>query len=648
MNRRAVLWVALFAALLAVGTAAIAAPVAADEIDVDHTVGTADADGRVDVTTTVFVPDGTTGLRVTIPERTGVYETEGFTRVDDRTYEWTRSTDEPSLSYTMAGNVTVDRGAGERHLFAVTDEWAIVRSPRVALREPGSRVEADERYAVDGEGVAGPHITYLGPYSERTREATDQRFRLVVPEAADMTARPAVVLDSLADASARVGFGRRDPEVLVVVAPTTVEWAATGLQRGEADLWVRDVQAVDSNRNAWVHEYVHTRQDYEPTEATRWTIEGMAEYYGALLPYEAGRIDYESFRRKMERGTREEYDDVRLDDPDTWQDNEGDYEKGALVFGELDRRLRTDADASLDEVIAVLGDGDVTQADLLEAVEAAGGPGVRDDAERYTETTATLPVWSRTEHAEAFGGPIIRHEFVGFAASGPYRSARLAEPRIVTGETLEATVAVRNAGTEPGAFAVAFRVDGETVATERGTLEPGENATLTFTRRFDAPGEHELQARTATATVAVEEPAEPQVTGLSATPASAALGQTVRLRAVVDSGADRPAAGTVAIAVDGETVASEEVAVAGRTSVEATRSFDAPGSYTVRAGERTATVQVRDETATPGTPTAGEGGGSAGGSAATTPTRADAPGLGAPLAVAALAGAAALLGGRYP
>jgi hypothetical protein len=647
MNRRAVLWVALFAALLAVGTAT-AAPAAADEIDVNHTVGTADADGRVDVTTTVFVPGGTTGLRVTIPERTDVYETEGFTRVDDRTYEWTRSTDEPSLSYTMAGNVTVDRGAGERHLFAVTDEWAIVRTPRVALREPGSRVEADERYAVDGEGVAGPHITYLGPYSERTREAADQRFRLVVPEAADMTARPAVVLDSLADASAHVGFGRRDPEVLVVVAPTTVEWAATGLQRGDADLWVRDVQAVDSNRNAWVHEYVHTRQNYEPTEATRWTIEGMAEYYGALLPYEAGRIDYESFRRKMERGTREEYDDVRLDDPDTWRDNEGDYEKGALVFGELDRRLRADAGASLDEVVAALGDGEVSRADFLEAVEDAGGRGVRDDAERYTETTATPRVWSRTGHVEAFGGPIIRHEFVGFAASGPYRSATISAPRVVTGEALEATVAVRNAGTEPGEFAVAFRVDGETVATERGTLEPGENATLTFTRRFDAPGEYELQAGTATATATVEEPAEPQVSGLSATPASAALGQTVRLRAVVDSGADRPAAGAVAVAVDEKTVASEEVAVSGRTTVGTTTSFDTPGTYTVRAGERTATVSVRDETVTPGTPTPGEGGASAGGSAAATPTRADGPGPGAPMAVAALAGAAALAGRRYP
>ena len=136
MHRRAVLAAAVFVSLLAAGTAAVAAPAAAD-VDVEHTIGTADDSGRVDVTTRLSIPGDTTGLKVTIPERTDVYETRGFTGVSDRTYEWTRSTDEPFLSYTMAGNVTVDRGAGERHLFAVTDERAIVRSPRVSLREPG-------------------------------------------------------------------------------------------------------------------------------------------------------------------------------------------------------------------------------------------------------------------------------------------------------------------------------------------------------------------------------------------------------------------------------------------------------------------------------------------------------------------------------
>ncbi|WP_254839956.1 CARDB domain-containing protein [Natronomonas marina] len=653
MNGRAVLRVALLVVLVATGTAAVAGTAAADGVDVDHTVGMADDPGRVDVTTRVDVPDGTPGLRVTIPERTDVYETEGFTRVNDRTYEWTRSTDEPSLSYTMGGNVTVDRGAGQRHLFAVTDEWAIVRSPRVFLREPGRSVEADQRYAVEGEGAAGPNITYLGPHRERAQTAAGQRFRLVVPEAAEMTASPGAALDSLSAASRRVPFGERDETVFVVVAPTTVEWAATGLQGGDADMWVRDVQRVDTARNAWVHEYVHTRQDYEATEATRWTIEGMAEYYAALLPYEADRIDYGAFREKMQRGTRPEYEDVRLVDPDTWRANEGDYVKGALVFGALDRRLRASEGASMDGVVASFGDREVSQSAFLEAVGETGAPETREDARRYTETTATPQVWNRSAHVAAFGGPLLRGSFEGFAVAGPYRSAGLAAPRVVAGERLEVTVAVRNAGTETGEFDVAFRVDGTRIASRRGTLEPGESTTLSFTRRFEAAGEYELRAGTATATAVVEEPAEPQVTGVSAVPDSAALGERVRLRVDVASGADRPAAGPVTVTAGGRTVTSERVAFAGTTAVTANATFDSPGEHTIRAGERTATVTVRDETPTSGRSTAAESGDGGtgsppGGGGETTPTRADGSGPGVVVVAAALAGTLALLGRRYP
>ncbi|PSP96108.1 hypothetical protein BRC84_02185 [Halobacteriales archaeon QS_1_68_44] len=649
MHRRAVLATAVFVSLLAAGTAVVAAPAAAD-VDVEHTVGTADDPGQVDVTTRLTVPSGTTGLRVTLPERTDVYETRGFTRAGDRTYEWTRSTDEPFLSYTMAGNVTVDRGAGERHLFAVTDEWAIVRSPRVDLRTPDDSVDATRRYEVEGRGAAGPNITYLGPHEERVREGR-QRFRLVIPAAADMAASPRDALDSMENASERVSFGRRDPEVFVVVAPTGVEWAATGLQRGDADLWVRDRQRVDTARNAWVHEYVHTRQEYEPTDATRWTFEAMAEYYAAVLTYEQGRIDYEAFRGRMERGTDGRYGDVRLVDPDTWRNNEGDYEKGALVFGHLDRRLRAETDGSMDRVFGRLGAGELTRSAFLGAVEDAGGTGVRGDAEQYTETTATPQVWSREEHVEAFGGPLIRQSFGGFAVAGPHRSTALGEPRLVAGERLEATVTVANNGTEAGEFTLRFRVDGKTVETRSGTLGPGETTTVTFTRQFGSAGKYELTAGTATATVVVEEPAAARVTDLVVEPESAAIGETVRLRAAVTSSADRPDAGTVAFTADGETVATREVAFAGTTTVEATTTPEAPGEYAVGAGDLTATLSVRDETVQPTTtPAAGENEGpSGGGTGATTPSAADGTGFGV-LAVAAVAllGALSLLGRRYP
>jgi hypothetical protein len=634
MDRRAAARAAVGLLLVTVGAATLAGPATAESVDVEHTVGTTDEAGTVDVTTRVVVPSGTASLRVTIPRETDVYEKRGFTRVDARTYEWTRSTDEPSLSYTMEGNVTVDRGDGDRHLFAVTDAWAIVRSPTVDVRTASGDVPTDERHRVEGAGAAGPNVTYLGAHTRHVR-AAEQRFTLVVPDAADMATTPAAALDSLEQASRRIEFGRRDEAVFVVVAPTTVEWAATGLQRGDADMWIRDVQRVDTVRNAWIHEYVHTRQDYEPTAETRWTVEAMAEYYAALVPFEAGRITYGAFRSKLDDGRSAAYDDVVLAEPSTWEPDEGDYVKGALVWAALDRRLHAEADASMGEVVATFGDREVSQADFLDAIEAVGGAELRSEAREYTETTATPEVRSQTEHVRAFGGPLVRHEFDAFAVSGPARETDVAAPRLVTGETLEATVVVRNEGTDPGEYSVPFRVDGRTVATRSGTLRPGESATLSFTRTFRTAGEYDLRAGTATATAVVRRPAEPTVTDLSVDPVSPARGEPVRISATVGSGADRPANGTVTIAVDGDALATRRVAVDDVATVEATTSFDAAGEHTVGAGDRTASVTVREVTLTP-TPGPWPGDGSSGVGA----------GFGLPVAVAALAGAALLLGGR--
>ena len=141
------------------------------------------------------------------------------------------------------------------------------------------------------------------------------------------------------------------------------------------------------------------------------------------------------------------------------------------------------------------------------------------------------------------------------------------------------------------------------------------------------------------------------MTDLAVEPESAAIGETTRLRAAVTSSADRPAAGTVAFTADGEAVATREVAFAGTTTVEATTTPEAPGEYTVGAGDLTATLSVRDETVQPtATPAAGENRGpSGGGTGATTPSAADGTGFGVPaVAAVALLGALSLLGRRYP
>lgn len=402
--RAVVLSVLLVCSLLG-GSVALAAPAVADErFEIEHTLAQSPERGEVDVTTRVSIPTGTTSMEIEIPDGTDVYETDGFTQVDENRYEWTRSTQTPSLQYTYGVNVTVDRGQGERFLYADTGEWAIFRTPSASLRYSGVERDVVRSSTVEGSGAAGPHISYLGPHEEVTEEAADQRFRFIIPEEAEMRETPSDVVETFEYAAERLDIGPRDPDVFVVVAPTSVEWAATGVQRGDADMWVRDVEALDSAANTWVHEYVHTRQEYEWTDETEWTLEGMADYYAALLTYERGDIDFEAFEERLERGNDPDLDDVVLTQPATWEDNEGDYRKGALVYGYLDYQLRAEADASIDDVIAGFEDGELTHEAFLDAIEDVGGSDIRADAERYTETTATPELWSHEEHAEAFGG----------------------------------------------------------------------------------------------------------------------------------------------------------------------------------------------------------------------------------------------------
>ena len=608
MKRRSAALFALAVGWLLLGSVAVVAPAAAAEIGVENTLSGSDSEDRIDVETRLSIPESTVELEVVLPEGSDVSEREGFERVDDRTYEWTGDTAEPTLRYEYEGAVRGTSGDRDGVFFVVAEEWALVKTPGIGVSWRSTDADSDlvRRNAVDGEGIASTHMAYLGPSTEHTDAAAGQAFRLVVPDAADLREDPDEILATLGAAADRLTIGERGSAVFVIAAPTADHtWASAGLQRGDGgDMWVRDVERLGTARDTWVHEYVHTRQRYATTPETRWTVEGMADYYAALLPYEAGEITYEEFRDRLEEGTDPDYDDVRLADPDTWDGTDADYDRGALVFAHLDQRLRTGADTSLDAVVAGVNEpgSELTQRRFLEAVEAAGGRELRADAERYTETTDDPPIAARSDHVEAFGGPDVRYSIEGTAVSGPYRDGSIDPSDLVVGERLGLTVRAENVGTEPGEFEAELRVDGGAVAVEDGRLEPGESTTLGFEHAFDSAGGFDVRVGTDRLEALVEEPNGIEVVGFDAVPPDAAPGESVTLRATVESLGDRPGRGDVGFAVDGEPVASESVRVGdGTASVETAVAFDSGGEYTVSAGGRSRTVTVGDAAAEPET-----------------------------------------------
>ncbi|MFW6321495.1 MAG: hypothetical protein ACOC0Z_06545, partial [Halohasta sp.] len=484
--------------------------------------------GEITATVSFRFPDRVTELTARLPEGATVDDTDGFSADTERDYEWDEQTDEPSVTFRVdADRLTDEEGPlaeDGRYLFADTDDWALVRIPSTGVRwtQTGSdELSVDRETRVDGSGVAGDRMAFLGDHEVETHSAHGQTFRLVVPEAADLEESPDEIFESLSHASDTLRVGDRDDEVLIIAAPTDgVDWGVRGLQTGDSELWVQDTERLDTPTNVWVHEYVHTRQRFsaETTDETRWLTEGSATYYAALLSLEDNRIDFESFQRALEGRTTDAQADSTLSDPDSWRDN-ANYGKGSLVVGELDRQIRlsTDSEASFQTVFRALNEEDdsLSATDFEASVAEASTDEVGAAARKYTTTDATPEMWSSQQHTEAFGQQSARFDFSladdePISVSGPDRNESISgsTATLSVGETLTVRMVVENVGGTVGSYELPFAVDDETT-TETGRLDPGETSRHEFAHTFSEPGNYTVSVGDERLDIRVEDP-EPE------------------------------------------------------------------------------------------------------------------------------------------
>jgi PGF-CTERM protein len=633
--------------------------------------------GTVGVTTRAAIPDRVTEFRVTLlSANDAAIEADGFEPADDAgpdgsTWEWDGETANPSLTYAMDANDTVTEagplGARGTYRFVDAGEWALVRTPRTSASwsytgQYDGQVRLTRENAVDGEGVASQAVAFLGPHEEHVREAGGQRYRLIVPAAADLEATPGEVFGVFESASAALQVGARDETVFAVAAPTDrVEWGVRGLQIADADLWVRDVEPAGTATDVWTHEYVHTRQAYRAGASGRWITEASATYYAALFALDRGAADFEEFERTLARGERDPDASAVLADPGTWERNP-DYTKGALVAGEIDRRVRvaTDGAASLATVLRELNAAEepITNEDVLDAIEAAAAEGaddetaaaIRAEAERLTTTRETTETWDRAAHTEAFGETPAQVGYElpddGVRATGEYRDRPVARDpvELVAGETLALAVDVSNTGGVAGEYDRSRPVDGGPVASRTGSIDAGAETTERFEHAFSEPGEHTVRIDGERLRVLVSRPAPPQVRGVSTDADRVAAGESVRVTGTVGNDAGLPAGSDVEFRVDGETVATAPVRLDSdaETTVERTVALGgSEGSGAFGGEDRDVTVSVVGPETEATTTVTVAGDGPVGGA-----TDDGAPGFGAVVTAVALLAAAGVLGRR--
>ncbi|NHX37609.1 MULTISPECIES: double zinc ribbon domain-containing protein [Halolamina] len=259
-----------------------------------------------------------------------------------------------------------------------TGGWALLKYPPIntSWRYTGPEIDLQREFDVGQEGVASSDgsIVYLGPHTEEQFRAGGQTFRIAIPGQASLRPSLSEVQASLSYAANNLDVGGKNDAVVVIAAPSNINWGWGGLQSGVNGYWAVDSSRVGNANNTWVHEYIHTRQEWTPDSSTDWLVEGTANYYAALVTYLEGRISFSAFRRFL---AIDRHSDSVLSDPGRWSAPNAHYSKGRRVTAALDSKIRreTNGERTFEDVFRRMNriDGPLTDQKLQNIVRTVVG-----------------------------------------------------------------------------------------------------------------------------------------------------------------------------------------------------------------------------------------------------------------------------------
>jgi len=358
--------------------------------------------GNVTVSVEYDVGRDAEQLIATVPDGASVESIDGFesgSRYDGWQYVWDQHTGDPSL--TVEVPVNKSSGAFSGLDFADTESWTLLRSTAGFSAAYYSDADSewvyswrgDDRFRTDFEAAGAAHVSsgmaYLGEHETHSGTAGEQSVTLVVPEAASPGATSEETFALLAESRAAFRFGGVDDHVDVYVGPSPLRKG--GYYRGPASFWVHEDSL--GNGGTLVHEYVHTRQSYRPSDEMEWFDEGSANYYRELFQYEQGLQSYNSFRSDV---VGDGNTTGALANRSTWSAADLEYHRGERVAAALDAKLRqeTDGQRTLQDVLRRMNDqsGELGYGDFKRIVAAVAGTSLDGWLDEYVQTDALPPM----------------------------------------------------------------------------------------------------------------------------------------------------------------------------------------------------------------------------------------------------------------
>ena len=335
---------------------------------------TPDRPGTIRATHRYRVGPNTSSVVVYDYDHTAIIGSEGFVRRSNGRWVWDGEVERPLLTFRIAVNQSGGVGEFAGLEWADTRRWSLSHPPvsfayRTTARDgwvySWRDTAAYERVVrVAGAGYDGGRVVYLGAHEISERTASGQRFRLVRPADGDGSAvEPDRVLDTLTAAAGQLDVGARDDVVNAFAGPAPLRTGGvtTPSRDGSQDFWVAANRTVGAPANLWVHEYVHTRQNFSLGPRMAWFREASATYYAGLLSVRQGLDGRSGFEAFVDRLRRNATANAVLTNRSTWGTAMVPYRKGARALAALDAKIRTAS-----------GDGRTLQ-DVFRRLNAADG-----------------------------------------------------------------------------------------------------------------------------------------------------------------------------------------------------------------------------------------------------------------------------------
>jgi hypothetical protein len=451
--------------------------------------------GTVDLRIRYDVPPSVTAFRLRLPGLAGpslsVVDRAGFSRRDETTFEWARSGSGSKSESNAGSSPRIDlRLAVGTDSFAPgsrgveRDGWTFATAPEVGIgvTYTGDRPRVVSTTTVEGTGYATDRMAFMGPHDVVETTVGDESVTFVVGNgtAAVNVTGARRFLDR---ARGRFDFGVRRDRLVVFVLPYDRRRRSTGTSvTGEAfgdAFWVTaGATRVADPRNAFAHEYVHSRLTDVGNGSAAWLTEATAEYYGYLTTLNVGGTSYDAFRRAT---TAERFAPnrtaVTLSEPGTWRGTLGDYEKGAHVLAALDAeiRARTGGERTLYDVFVANRTFDDHAAFRAAVVATADDESLGPWLDRYVTTDALPPV--PDDPTRYVHGPDLDPDGDGLASERELDLAPRTNPFVpdTDGDGLSDGREVA-LGTDP----TAVDTDGDTLA-DAHELDAGTDPTLADT-----------------------------------------------------------------------------------------------------------------------------------------------------------------------